>query len=319
MAEEILPINDLIFKELIKRGYSLEGRTRIWDLGDSKLWYLKPDQAQGYLDLLKTKTYKQRFLDKEDALIDQSMKKIIDEVGNSPINLVDLGCGDGKRAVQFVRELRKKTKVRYCPIDISAYMVNKAVENVNTLTTANEVVDFQWNISDFDNTENILNLLRQGEYKKNFILFLGGTLGNSEFHDLMYQIYVGMKSDDLILIGNFLSTEEFEGNLIKGGVQKEHADWLIKVPLQLGLLREDIEVSRRIRNQRSEIYFTLKKDHTIHFGGREVNFFKGDQIIVLVAYLYPKEQFKKFMGFYFDNVDIKVSPDGTYSLTICKK
>ena len=44
-------INDLIFKELIKRGYSLEGNTRVWNIADSKLWYLTPEQAQGYLDL----------------------------------------------------------------------------------------------------------------------------------------------------------------------------------------------------------------------------------------------------------------------------
>ena len=43
-------INDLIFRELIKRGYSLEGNTRIWNIADSKLWYLTPEQAQSYLD-----------------------------------------------------------------------------------------------------------------------------------------------------------------------------------------------------------------------------------------------------------------------------
>ena len=44
VAETEAPkINDLIFKELIKRGYSLEGNTRIWNIADSKLWYLTPD------------------------------------------------------------------------------------------------------------------------------------------------------------------------------------------------------------------------------------------------------------------------------------
>ena len=46
-----MQVNDLIFKELIKRGYSLDGKTRIWNIADSKLWYLIPEQAQGYLDL----------------------------------------------------------------------------------------------------------------------------------------------------------------------------------------------------------------------------------------------------------------------------
>jgi len=41
-----MKINDLIFKELIKRGYELEGKTRVWDVADSKLWYLTPEQAQ---------------------------------------------------------------------------------------------------------------------------------------------------------------------------------------------------------------------------------------------------------------------------------
>ena len=53
-----MPVNDLIFKELLKRGYKLEGETRVWDIADSKLWYLTPKQAQGFLDLSKTEGYK---------------------------------------------------------------------------------------------------------------------------------------------------------------------------------------------------------------------------------------------------------------------
>ncbi len=312
-------INDLIFKELIKRGYSLDGKTRVWDLGDSKLWYLKPEQAQGYLDLIETDTYKKKFINKEEDLISKKMQEIVKMVDEEPINLIDLGCGDGTRAIRFIRELSKKTKLRYCPVDISAYMVSKAVKNIGVIEGVNEVVEFHWNISDFDNTENILNILRNGEYRKNVILFLGGTLGNTEFHDLMYQIHIGMKPGDMILIGNFLWTKEHEEDLRKAGVQKEHGNWLIKVPLQLGLQEEDVVVNRKIKNHRSEIYFTLNKDHIIEFGGREVRFFKGDQIIVLVAYLYSKEIFEGFLKLYFDYVDMIVSPDGTYALAICKK
>ena len=53
-------INDLIFKELIKRGYSLEGNTRVWNIADSKLWYLTPDQSQAYLDLETDNSYKKQ-------------------------------------------------------------------------------------------------------------------------------------------------------------------------------------------------------------------------------------------------------------------
>jgi len=51
-------INDLVFKEVLKRGYNQEGKTRVWNLADSKLWYLTPKQAQGFLNLEETKDYK---------------------------------------------------------------------------------------------------------------------------------------------------------------------------------------------------------------------------------------------------------------------
>ena len=57
-------INDLIFRELIKRGYSLEGNTRVWNIADSKLWYLTPEQAQGYLDLEKDEKYQKNVIQK---------------------------------------------------------------------------------------------------------------------------------------------------------------------------------------------------------------------------------------------------------------
>ena len=74
-------INDLIFKELIKRGYSLEGNTRIWNIADSKLWYLTPDQAQSYLDLEDEEKYKEEVTNKELKLIDENIDEILKEAG----------------------------------------------------------------------------------------------------------------------------------------------------------------------------------------------------------------------------------------------
>src|SRR3990167_5026412 len=89
-------INDLIFNELIKRGYSLEGNTRIWNISDSKLWYLTPQQAQGYLDLDADPEYKENTGQYQgESLIEEKKADIIDSIGNEPVNIVDLGCGDG--------------------------------------------------------------------------------------------------------------------------------------------------------------------------------------------------------------------------------
>jgi len=53
-------------------------------------------------------------------------------------------------------------------------MVEKALNRIKK-TDVDEVVEFQWNISDFENIENISTLLRQGDYKRTFTLLLGNT------------------------------------------------------------------------------------------------------------------------------------------------
>ena len=63
-----MEINDLLFKELLKRGYKLEGTKRVWDLADSKLWYLTPKQAQGFLDLEKTENYRKSIIQREISI-----------------------------------------------------------------------------------------------------------------------------------------------------------------------------------------------------------------------------------------------------------
>ena len=157
-------INDLIFKELIKRGYSLEGNTRVWNIADSKLWYLTPNQSQAYLDLDHDKEYKKGTGQSQgEQLIKDNIFEILEEIGDEPINIVDLGCGDGEKAAVIVKEIRKikpNLKLRYCPIDISGYMVEKAIETFSKLDVE-QIIDFQYNISDFENLENITPLLKK--------------------------------------------------------------------------------------------------------------------------------------------------------------
>jgi uncharacterized SAM-dependent methyltransferase len=310
-------INDLIFKELIKRGYSLEGNTRIWNIADSKLWYLTPGQAQAFLDLEKSENYDLNIIKKEIELINDNMPEILNKVKETPLNIIDLGCGDGKKAVIFTEKLKGKVKLRYCPVDISGYMVEKALKNIRGLD-AGEVVEFQWNISDFENIQNITGLLRQGEFKKNLILLLGNTLGNFEINELLYEIRSSMKGGDFLLIGNGLSTVNPE-DLLKTYTTEEVNNFLIKIPQQLGLDEKEVEFGTRFKNSRIELYYTIKKDKNLEFQGKKVHFNEGDQIIVSVSYHYNREDFISFLNLYFDDVLVKVSEDGSYALALCKK
>ncbi len=310
-------INDLIFKELIKRGYSLEGNTRIWNIADSKLWYLTPDQAQAFLDLESSADYQKDVIQKEIDLINGNIKEIVEKIGKDNLNIIDLGCGDGKKAVIFTEHFKGKVKLRYCPIDISGYMVKKAIAKVRDADIG-EVVEFQWNISDFENIENISLLLRHGDFKKNLTLLLGNTLGNFEINELLYQIRSSMKGGDFILIGNGLDNRKPD-EILNAYDNSFLDEMLVKTLTQIGLKEDNLEYGARFKNSRVEMYYTIKEDCDISFLGKKVQFSAGDQIIVAVSYKYNHTDFISFLNLYFDDVMAKVSEDGSYALALCKK
>jgi len=80
-----------------------------------------------------------------------------------------------------------------------------------------------------------------------------------------------------------------------------------------------LEFGVRFKNDRVEIYYTIKTDMKIAFLDKKIYFNKGDQIIVAFSYKYNKDDFKSFMNIYFDDVDVFVSDDGSYALALCKK
>lgn len=314
-------INDLIFKELIKRGYSLDGNTRIWNIADSKLWYLTPEQAQAFLDLEKDEDYQKDVIEKEMKLINSNIDTILQMIDSDKFNLIDLGCGDGKKAVMFLKKIKSKktsdTKVRYCPIDISGYMVEKAMEKIRE-ADVEEIVKFQWNISDFENIENVASLLRFGDYKKNLMLLLGNTLGNFEINELLYEIRSAMKDGDVLVIGNGLDNRD-SNEILKAYTNNNLDNLLIKTVTQIGIPREKVVYGTRFVNSRVEMYYTIIDDCSVNFLNREISFKKGDQILVAVSYKYSPKDFKSFLKLYFSKTEIVISEDKSYALAICKK
>ena len=328
MAKEHKPqeakpvINDLIFKELIKRGYSLEGKTRVWNIADSKLWYLTPNQAQAYLDLEEDSSYQEQTGQPQaEDLVEANIKEIIEETGTSPINIVDLGCGDGSKAINIIELLRKKVpslKIRYCPIDISGYMVQKAIETVSK-KDVDEIIEFQYNISDFENLENVTPLLINGDYKKNIFLLLGNTLGNFEIHELLYEIRSAMNPGDVFIVDTAIDDENQEQRTEAYRKSKWINQWMINVPLQLGLSKSEVELGVRFKNQRIEAYYTINSDVKVVFQNKEVQFNKGDQIIIVVAYKHKKEDLLTYFNMHFGKVSLNASKDMAKALIICKK
>jgi uncharacterized SAM-dependent methyltransferase len=321
--KEIPQINDLIFKELIKRGYSLEGNTRIWNIADSKLWYLTPDQAQAYLDLENSEEYNEAMINREIRLLEKQMPEIKEHLPDEDkIIIMDIGCGDGKKAIVPIEFLKKEgKKIVYCPIDISGHMVEKAKQNISKLDI-DELVEFKWNISDFENLENVIPLLRRNK-DGILMLFLGSTIGNFEIHEVLYGIRESMGPKDRLLIGVELdpSGEKKNAEVDYSEVYKTgHVDnFLGKVLEQLGFKRDEIKFGSRYKNHRVECFYTIGKNKEIKFQDKKIEFHKGDQIIVSVSYKYDEVQFEEALNLYFDDCDMHLNEDKSWALALCKK
>jgi len=320
MANEKKPeINDLIFKELIKRGYALDGNTRIWNIADSKLWYLTPEQSQAYLDAENSYEYKKKMVDNEIELLKKTIPKIIEKMPvTKNITLVDVGCGDGKKAIVPINILKKIHKINYCPIDISAYMVNRAIKNISKLDGVDEVVKFQWNVSDFENLENVTELLRKGDQEL-LILFLGSTLGNFETHDLLYALQNSMEFGDSLLIGVSLNNETDESELAKGYITPEADNFMGHVLTELGFSRDEIKFGARYKHRRIECFYEIKTKKIINFQDKEISFYKGDQIIVSYSHKYAQKELENAIKLYFAKYTFYTNKKKDWTLLFCQK
>jgi len=312
-----MQVNDLIFKELLKRGYSLEGKTRVWNIADSKLWYLTPEQAQGYLENSSQYSVAVNLAQSEE-LLKLNAKLLLEKIGNVPVNIVDLGCGDGTRAAELIGAFDGKVRLRYCPIDISSYMVQKAIDTFSRLNLG-EIVEFQYNISDFENLENVTPLLTRGPFRRNVFLLLGNTLGNFEINDLLYEIRTAMRDGDILLVDTAIADPKIKEKTALRAKNKFVEKFLIHIPLRLGLEKTDLEYSARFKNSRVEFFFTILNDKKVEFRDRTVYFNKGDQIIVAIAYKHDMESLKTYFNMYFSEAGFILSKDKSQAFILCKK
>jgi uncharacterized SAM-dependent methyltransferase len=312
-----MEVNQMIFNELLKRGYSVRGKNRVWTLGDSKLLYITPELAKGFLNLTKSKIYKKKIYDIEVKLLKENALKILKPVEKRDFNLIDLGCGDGSKAKEFVKSLKNKGRLRYCPVDISSYFIDKAISGIKSGNFKN-VKAYESNVSDFDNLDNIIAFLRNDKYQKNMALLLGCTLANFEINDFLFNLSSAMFEKDYLIIGNGIRTGP---RLVALETYKNKVfdNWFIWLMNELGFKKNEVKYCARFTNSRLECFYTVKVNKKIKHLGREVEFKKGDQIVVAFLYKYYEKELYDFAHRYFSNVEVVKDPANEYALLICKK
>ena len=140
------------------------------------------------------------YLTNSEAEIFQFQKdKMLDDFGKGPINVIELGAGDGsKTKILLEHFLHKKLPFKYLPIDISANILNELQQNLNSEFPQIEVQPLAGEYLEMLKT---VPEIIQG---KKLILFLGANIGNmpmTKALDFLKRINMTLNSGDLLLIG----------------------------------------------------------------------------------------------------------------------
>jgi len=135
----------------------------------------------------------------EYEIIRDNRDKILALLGDGPVNLVELGAGDGKKTFLLLEYfLEKGLQFRYVPVDISESAICGLVDNCcecySEMTVEGLVAEY------FDG----LKWLSQLNQRRNFVLFLGSNIGNfsrAETELFLRGLWDALNDGDLVLIG----------------------------------------------------------------------------------------------------------------------
>lgn len=116
-----------------------------------------------------------------------------------PVNLIDLGAGDGRKTVVLLEQLLAQgAQVRYVPIDISEAAMDGLVRSMGErfpeLPIAGLVSEY------FDG----IRWLGQHSDRRNMVLFLGSNIGNfnkAQARGFLRRLWIALNPEDLALIG----------------------------------------------------------------------------------------------------------------------
>ena len=312
-----MEIKELLFRELVKRGYSKEGEKKIWEMSDLDFLFLTDELAKGFLELRAHPRYQQIIINKEFELIDSNLNFFNDKLGGESFNLVDVSCGDGIKAKFFLERLSEDSKVRFCPISPSKYLLDMSIDNIKNSGLKN-VVDFKSVVSATDSVDEVISELRNRDFQKNVVFLLGSLISSYEINDYLFKISQSMLPGDSLIIGNGIRKGERFVNIdsYKSAV---FSKWMIKLMRELGFEDSEVEYDARFANNRVEGFFVIKKDKVISFGDDEIEFKNGDEIVTNVSYKYYSEEFKKFCEMYFSRVNLFIDSEYEYVLVYCEK
>jgi len=313
-----MELKEVLFKELVKKGYSeLKDGRKVWDVANRSIIYMTPELVDSFLKLREHPRYQKTIVEIETELLNGNAKKLIDGHINGPFNLIDMGCEDGSKAKIFIKALNGKTKVRFCSVNVSEKLASLALKNMEKEKFSN-VEGCKKIIADFSSLHEIASMVRSEKYQKNVVLLLGSILASFDIHEYLFNLSQGMFKGDVLIIGNairagerFVNLENYKSKLFK--------NWFDHLMKAMGFDGKEVSYDARFANGRLEDYYTINKGKKIHYGGKIMEFKKGDEIVVAILYKYYEKELEEFCRMYFREVELVKDEENEYALVLCVK
>ncbi len=315
-------LHDILLQGFLKNGFAQTNGNRSWEITSLEYLSLTDDLAKGFLKFSSNPSYKKQFFELELKLIKEQIDLILDSLENKPFNLIDVYCGDGFKAVEFVKELvskNKKLKIRYCPLNASQYLIDIAMNNMKNANISN-VVDYKPFLSSGDGRalRDISSMLKSDGFKKNVVVLFGGVIACFDINEYLFELNRDMDKGDILIIGNGIRVGERLVDIHKYKDVSFH-NWFKHLMFGLGFKEKDLEFNARFGNSRVEFFYKLNKNITKTIDGREITFKKGDEFVVAHLYKYYAEEFEKFCKMYFNDSKVIADSNKDYALVVCKK
>lgn len=136
----------------------------------------------------------------EDEILTHQSKMILELCDpERPLNIIELGAGDGRKTVHLLRAGAKHRRdVTYRPADISSQALKDLTSRLQTAVPEIKVEPCQLDL------ERGMDNLPMAPEACNLILFLGSSIGNydeGEQRDLLSGMHEAMRPGDFVLIG----------------------------------------------------------------------------------------------------------------------
>ncbi len=259
----------------------------------------------------------------ETSLIEKNIDHIYEKLWRRKFNIVDIGPGNGKKAIPFIERFSKNYEpVHYIALDISQAMIKLALQNIKKYVKQyfradDGIIDFEeGNFSD------LTRKFRKEKYPNNLFLLLGNTAGNPFDKDrVLTNIRESMVLEDFLLIGIELADLNNVERIVAHYKQPVVLEFVFFCLKKLGFNIEDGEIAVQFNKEKSQIEmrFVFTKTSQVIYNDETIEFEKNDSVLLLISYKSTRNQLEDLL----ERTGFKISKfmtneNKSYAIVLCR-